>query len=84
MVITVAEAGRKGGLRTLSLKGRGFFSSIGREGQRALRSKYPGMASIWGKRGGRPKKSALYSTGGGVVKNKKEMRTRLRPSLPLP
>jgi len=60
MVTTVQEAGKKGGLTTLSLKGREFYSTIGRKGQKSLRSKYPGMASIWGKLGGRPKKLTLY------------------------
>ena len=57
--LTVAEAGRKGGL-TLSVKrGRAWFAQIGAKGQRALRAKYPDMAQKWGKRGGRPKKPAL-------------------------
>lgn len=60
MGISVEEAGKKGGLTTLNLKGSVFFSTIGRKGQKALRYKYPGMASKWGKLGGRPKKSTLY------------------------
>jgi len=60
MGISVEEAGKRGGLTTLNRKGRAFFSSIGRTGQKALRFKYPGMASTWGKMGGRPKKPTLY------------------------
>jgi hypothetical protein len=57
--LTVAEAGRRGGLTVLRGKGREFFKQIGSKGQRELRKRYPGMASSWGKKGGRPRKSAL-------------------------
>jgi general stress protein YciG len=60
MCMSVEEAGKKGGLTTLNREGREFFSSIGKKGQKALRFKYPGMASAWGKLGGRPKKPTLY------------------------
>jgi hypothetical protein len=60
MGMSVEEAGRKGGLTTLNRKGHEFFSSIGKKGQKTLRFKYPGMASAWGKLGGRPKKPTLY------------------------
>lgn len=59
MSMTVAEAGKKGGLSVAKQYGRAFFSSIGRRGQRAQRSKYPEMAKEWGKMGGRPRKPAL-------------------------
>jgi general stress protein YciG len=61
--VTVAEAGRKGGLSTLQRRGRNHFISIGREGQRAMRRKYPNAASEWGKLGGRPKKLSLSDMG---------------------
>jgi general stress protein YciG len=59
MSISVAEAGRKGGLTVLNRRGRAFYSEIGKKGQQAMRKKHPGMAPEWGKRGGRPKKSTL-------------------------
>jgi len=59
MTMTVAEAGRRGGLRLLQARGRGHFVVIGRKGQAAMRRRYPGMAAEWGKRGGRPRKPAL-------------------------
>ena len=56
---TVQEAGRLGGLKLFSNRGRAYFVEIGRRGQRAMRRKYPGMAAEWGKLGGRPKKPNL-------------------------
>jgi len=56
---TVEEAGRLGGLKLLHNRGRRHFVEIGKTGQRAMRRKYPGMASEWGKRGGRPKRCNL-------------------------
>jgi hypothetical protein len=72
MKITVNEAGRFGGLKTLGLKGREFYSQIGKKGQISLRIKYPNMASRWGKMGGRPKKLDIFQLGGLMVKDKKE------------
>jgi general stress protein YciG len=60
MRMNVVEAGKRGGLTTLIKKGREHYSLIGQKGQQALRLKYPGMASVWGKLGGRPKKPTLY------------------------
>jgi hypothetical protein len=59
MTLTVAEAGRRGGLRLFQSRGRDHFVVMGRKGQAAMRQKYPGMATAWGKRGGRPRKPAL-------------------------
>lgn len=59
----VTEAGKKGGLTVLNKLGREFYVGIGRKGQKALRDRYPGMAKVWGKRGGRPKKSNLNDMG---------------------
>lgn len=55
----VKEAGKLGGWALLEKRGRGYFAKIGIKGQLAIRSKYPGMASIWGARGGRPRKLDL-------------------------
>lgn len=68
--ISVQEAGRRGGLAVLSTYGRQHFSKIGRLGQKALRDLYPGMAKVWGKQGGRPRKPNLDDMGD-QVKNKK-------------
>jgi len=59
MGITVNEAGRRGGLSLLTKRGNNHFSEIGKKGQKALRKRYPSMASIWGKKGGRPRKNNI-------------------------
>jgi hypothetical protein len=68
----VSEAGRllgrKGGLTVLQKYGREHFVQIGRRGQLALRQRYPGMASKWGARGGRPRKLELHRVGGEAKK----------------
>jgi len=48
--ITVSEAGRKGGLTLLAMRGSKHFAKIGRKGQEVLRKRYPEMASVWGKK----------------------------------
>ena len=63
MSITVAEAGKRGGLRVLKERGHGFFAQIGRKGQSSMRRKYPNMASEWGKLGGRPRKASFSDMG---------------------
>ena len=63
MPISVIEAGRKGGLRTLTRLGREFYAHIGRQGQYAMRRKHPSMAREWGRLGGRPKKNNLDDMG---------------------
>ena len=57
--LTVQEAGRLGGLKLLRSRGRAHFVNIGRKGQLEMRRKHPGMATEWGKKGGRPKKPDL-------------------------
>lgn len=57
--LTVAEAGRKGGLALAAKRGRLWFAQIGAKGQRVLRTKYPDMAQEWSKKGGRPRKPKL-------------------------
>jgi hypothetical protein len=59
MTMTVNEAGHRGGLAVLRRRGRDFFVCIGKRGQEAMREKYPGMASVWGRLGGRPRKLTL-------------------------
>ena len=67
---TVQEAGRMGGLKLLSDRGRAHFAKIGRRGQSAMRRKYPDMASEWGKKGGRPRKLTLGQIMGEKSKQK--------------
>jgi hypothetical protein len=57
--ITVQTAGRRGGISLLNKMGHAHFSEIGKKGQKTLREKYPGQASVWGKKGGRPRKNNL-------------------------
>ena len=56
METSVNEAGRRGGLVVLCTRGKDFFTEIGKKGQKVMREKYPGMAKVWGRKGGRPKK----------------------------
>ena len=57
--LTVSEAGRKGGLALFSKRGRKHFAEIGKKGQEVMKERFPGMASAWGKKGGRPRKNNL-------------------------
>ena len=65
MSISVAEAGRKGGLKVLKIRGYAFYSEIGKKGQQAMRQKYPNMASEWGETWGKTKKADNKSNRGG-------------------
>jgi general stress protein YciG len=62
-LLTVEEAGRRGGLTTACRYGREFYVTIGRKGQSVMRARYPGMAQIWGRLGGRPTKPSLDEMG---------------------
>jgi hypothetical protein len=64
MTMTVSEAGRKGGVTLLQRRGQAHFAEIGAKGQASTRARYPGMASVWGKMGGRPKKWSLQEIAG--------------------
>ena len=57
--ITASEAGRKGGLALLGKRGRKHFAEIGKKGQEVMKKRFPGMASEWGKKGGRPRKKGI-------------------------
>jgi general stress protein YciG len=63
MSLSVSEAGRRGGLTVLRNRGREFYTQIGVKGQQTTRSRYPNMASKWGKLGGRPRKLPLSAMG---------------------
>jgi len=69
--MNVIEAGRKGGLTVLRKLGREFYVNIGQKGQRSMRRKYPGMARVWGRRGGRPKKPNLDDMGDQGINKKR-------------
>ncbi len=62
-VPNVREAGRLGGLTVFRTRGKAFFTEIGKLGQAAMRQKHPNMASVWGRRGGRPRKNNLDDMG---------------------
>jgi hypothetical protein len=57
--MTMKEAGRKGGLTLLNKRGTKHFAEIGKKGQEIMKKRYPGMASTWGKKGGRPRKNNI-------------------------
>jgi len=57
--VTVSEAGKKGGLALHSKRGKKHFAEIGTKGQEVMKKRYPGMASTWGKKGGRPRKNNI-------------------------
>ena len=56
MSMTVSEAGRKGGLALFNKCGKQHFIQIGKKGHESMNNSHPGMASEWGKKGGRPRK----------------------------
>ena len=66
--LSVNEAGRLGGLAVLRKRGKAFYIVIGKQGQRAMREKYPDMASEWGKKCGRPRKRSFLEIMGVVKK----------------
>jgi len=59
MSLSVEEAGRLGGLALLEKRGREYFVELGKKGQQSMRSRYPDMASNWGRKGGRPRKTTM-------------------------
>jgi hypothetical protein len=55
--LTVSEAGRLGGLSTLSRYGLDHYRKAGRKGQSALNARFGKTQRVlWGSKGGRPKK----------------------------
>lgn len=57
--ITVAEAGRRGGIMTRDRHGVEFLRKIAQKGGRATATRYHDLLSEFGKRGGRPRRPAL-------------------------
>lgn len=56
--MTVAEAGRRGGLKTAE-KGSEFFRKIGKKGGKRTAELYRDLLSDFGKKGGRPRRPTL-------------------------
>ena len=54
--ITVAEAGRRGGLATLESQGSDFFKRIGRKGGKRTAERYRDIFAEFGRKGGRPQR----------------------------
>jgi general stress protein YciG len=57
--ISVSEAGRRGGQKTLQNHGVKHFEKIGRKGGRRTAELYREMLSEFGKKGGRPRRPTL-------------------------
>jgi hypothetical protein len=58
-VLTVVQAGRRGGQATLERRGVEFFREIGRRGGQRTKELYGDLLSRFGKRGGRPRRPDL-------------------------
>jgi general stress protein YciG len=58
-LVTVQEAGRRGGQATFQNHGVRHFKKIGRKGGRRTAELYRELLSDFGKRGGRPRRPSL-------------------------
>jgi len=58
-LITVQEAGRRGGQTTLRNQGNEFFRKIGKKGGNRTAELYHSFLSEFGKKGGRPRRPIL-------------------------
>jgi len=58
-IISVKEAGRRGGQATLRNQGNEFFREIGKKGGKRTAELYRDLLSEIGKMGGRPRRPAL-------------------------
>ncbi len=62
--LTVREAGRRGGLKTLREYGLAHYRSAGKRGAATLLLRYSrDQLAAWGKKGGRPRKPKLSDMG---------------------
>jgi len=62
--LTVREAGRLGGLSTLTRYGVDHYRKAGRKGQAKLNAQFgKAQRALWGSLGGRPKKPRLAGMG---------------------
>ena len=57
--ITVAEAGRRGGIATRNRHGADFYRQIGAKGGAATKKLYGHLFREFGRRGGRPRRPSL-------------------------
>jgi general stress protein YciG len=82
--ITVRQAGRRGGTRTLERHGREHFQAIGRKGGNRTAELYRDLLSEFGKRGGRPRRPTLDEYMGEEAGKKKEALRSVHPASPPP
>ena len=68
--LSVAEAGRRGGRRTLERYGHDHFRTIGRKGGEHTRDFYADLLKEFGSRGGRPQRPSLDEAMGEEVPTK--------------
>ena len=54
--LTVADAGRRGGIETSKRHGLSFYRRIGAKGGKVTRERYSHMMGEFGRRGGRPRR----------------------------
>jgi hypothetical protein len=68
--LSVVEAGRRGGRKTLDQHGREYFRVIGKRGGERTRELYADLLKEFGKRGGRPQRPDLDEVKGEGIPNK--------------
>ncbi len=83
--MSVSEAGRRGGLKTLAARGREHFRTAGRKGAAALRANHDRASFVkWGKQGGRPRKPTLAQMREARSASPTEVKGEPIPDLDLP
>ena len=80
--LTVAEAGRRGGIATRDRRGVEFLREIARRGGEVTKKRYGQLFSEFGKRGGRPRRPSLEDSGKGLPEKKGDERSA--PESPSP
>jgi len=68
--LSVAEAGRRGGCKTLERYGRDHFRAIGRKGGERTKELYAELLREFGSRGGRPQRPDLDEAMGEEIPTK--------------
>jgi len=78
--LTVAEAGRRGGLTTsCRYRGTGFYQRIGRMGGKKFAALYRDLLAEFGRRGGRPRRPNLEDSVGEESPQMKEAESAVGP-----